>query len=439
MIEYKPKSDTKKIIANMAWMIFDKVFLLLLNLLVIVKIANYYKTEIYGSYQYVVSIVAIFEILVNFVDGRVVKKEYDNYDAENVVYNATLTRLLFSALSMLVGAFFILINKGSHEFSLMFGILLFNSVITSLRFGMANRFEYLLKSKKVVIAADIAAVISLLLQLVAVRMKWSIVAITVIVLISSVISLIIVFIQYKMEFGGSKIHYYVDRNLLLNMIKESVPLAIAASCAIIYTRCDSVMIGNLLSVSDVGIYSIAVRLISVVQIAIGPIRESIYPKLIQLYRSDKTRYIQVYIQATSVLTWIYIIGVLISLVILPYVFRFLNPEYANSFDVYKIYVIGTFFMYNAALRAGHFTLINRGIILTYSQVISVVLNIVLNLFLINKFGLYGAALATVITQAVSLMFSNLFFKKDGCEVFKWQLLALNPFRMLPNYKDKLNG
>ncbi len=36
------------------------------------------------------------------------------------------------------------------------------------------------------------------------------------------------------------------------------------------------MIGNLLSVSDVGIYSIAVRLISVVQIAIGPIRESIY-------------------------------------------------------------------------------------------------------------------------------------------------------------------
>ena len=55
---------------------------------------------------------------------------------------------------MLVRAFFILINKGSHEFSLMFGILLFNSVITSLRFGMANRFEYLLKSREVVIAAS---------------------------------------------------------------------------------------------------------------------------------------------------------------------------------------------------------------------------------------------------------------------------------------------
>ncbi len=67
----------------MAWMIFDKsISFLLLNLLVIVRLQIITKQEIYGSYQYVVSIVAIFEILVNFVDGRVVKKEYDNYDAE---------------------------------------------------------------------------------------------------------------------------------------------------------------------------------------------------------------------------------------------------------------------------------------------------------------------------------------------------------------------
>ena len=41
------------------------------------------------------------------------------------------------------------------------------------------------------------------------------------------------------------------------------------------------MIGNLLSVSDVGIYSIAVRLISVVQIAIGAELRINISKLIQ--------------------------------------------------------------------------------------------------------------------------------------------------------------
>ncbi len=106
---------------------------------------------------------------------------------------------------------------------------------------MANRFEYLLKSKKVeVIAADIAAVISLLLQLVAVRMKWSIVAITVIVLISSVISLIIVFIQYKMEFGGSKIHYYMLRQEFI--IKHDKGKRSVSDCCFMRNylyRCDS--------------------------------------------------------------------------------------------------------------------------------------------------------------------------------------------------------
>ena len=36
-------------------------------------------------------------------------------------------------------------------------------------------------------------------------------------------------------------------------------------------------------------------------------------------------------------------------------------------------------MYNAALRVGHYMLIRRGSILTYSQLISVVVNILFNI------------------------------------------------------------
>lgn len=426
-------SDTKRIIINMGWMTFDKVFLLILNLLVTVKIANYYGSSTYGSYQYAVSVVAIVEILVNFVDGRVVKKEYEGNDPEVVVATATMSRLLFSAISAIVGLIFILCYRGTRSFSIMFAVLLLNAVVTDLRFGMANRFEYLLKSKIIVIASDISATIGSLLQLVAVHFGLSIIAISVIALIASILNLLLISIQYRLEFGNFRFSKAVNGNLLKLFVKQSTPLAIAASCAIIYSRCDSVMVGNMLSTADVGIYSIAVKLISVVQIAIAPVRESVYPKLIQLYNSNRKRYEEVYIRATSILSWIYILGVALSIVVLPFAFRFLNPEYANAFGVYKIYVIGSFFMYNAALRAGHFTLINRGVILTYSQIISVVLNIVLNWFLIKGYGLYGAATATAITQGVSLLFSNLFFKKDGREVFKWQVLALNPLRILPNY------
>ena len=53
----------------------------------------------------------------------------------------------------------------------------------------------------------------------------------------------------------------------------------------------------------------------------------------------------------------------------------------------------------------------------------------MNIVGIKYFGMYGAALATVVTQGLSLFVSNLVFGKDGREVFIWQIKALNPLSM----------
>lgn len=423
------REDTKKIFLNTLWMLFDKVFILILNLIVTVKIANHFGKSGYGSYQYAVNVVALFEILVTFVDGRVVKKRYQNYDSALLVYNATICRTIFSILSAVIGLLFIIFSGRGREFTFMFSMLLLNMILINLRFGMVNRFEYILRSKKTVIAADISMLLSSVLQLEAVRQNWTITSISVIAAVSSAINLIIIYIQYKSEFNCSA-RNHTDKKLIYEMLKESLPLAVAASCAVIYTRCDSVMLGNMLSDDEVGIYSISVKLISIVQIAIAPIRESVYPQMILLYSENKKAYEKRYIQITSLMTWIYIIGVSASLFVLPFAFKFLKPEYSEAFPIYRVHVIGTFFMYNAALRAGHYTMINKGNILMYSQLFSVFANIIMNVIGINLWGMYGAALATIITQAVSLLFSNLCFGKEGKEVFKWQIKALNPMKII---------
>lgn len=275
------RGNLKNILSNTLWMIFDKVFLLVLNLIITMKIANYFGVMEYGSYQYAVSVVTILEIFVAFVDGRVVKKRYIANDSDNLVFNATICRVIFSVGSALIGLFFIITAKRGFQFSVMFSILLINSILINLRFGMANRFEYLLKSRKTVIAADISALVSSILQLAAVQLHYSIIMISIIAAISSAVNLCIVAIQYKTEFANNS-QLYLDKKLITDLIKESTPLAIAASCATIYTRCDSVMLGSMMTAAEVGIYSISVKLISAMQIAISPIRESVYPKLLSL-------------------------------------------------------------------------------------------------------------------------------------------------------------
>lgn len=425
----KKDGNLKRILANTGWMLFDKVFILVLNLVVTVRIANYYGSLGYGTYQYAVSVVALFETLVQFVDARVVKKRYISENPETVVWNATITRMLFSALSLVGGVIYLLFCGETGDYYAIFIVLLVNAILINLRFGMQNRYEYLLRSKKVIIASNIALTVGGVLQLVAVSLHLSILAIVVVTAFSSFLSLSIVYIQYRKEFGRL-IHGGYQKELVKGMVRESLPLAIAASCAIIYSRCDSIMIGSMLSKEDVGIYAIAVKLINIVHIGVAPVRESVYPKMIELYSVNKEQYARRYVQITAILTWIYLVGVLASFVVLPYAFSVLKPEYAEAFPIYQVYVIGSFFTYNAGLRAGHYTLTNRGHVLMYSQVISVVVNIILNYALIKTIGVYGAAIATAATLGISLFVSNVFFGEEGREVFKWQLKGLNPVYIL---------
>ena len=427
-------NSIKNIIRNAGWLTFGSVFNMILSLFVTVRVVNYYGQNDYGSYQYALSVIALFDIAVYFIDSRVVKKEYDLCDPDQVVFTATIGRLFLATIASVLGVVFVIVYNGTKEFSIMFVILLLNAITGSLQFGASNRFSYILKSKKLVLASTITATVSYALQLTSVYLKLSIVALPAISLITTIMATAIISLQYKNEFGSEYKHRVFNRELFELMVKESAPLAIAASAGIVYSRCDSVMIGSMLTMAEVSIYSIATKLIKIVRLPLGPLTESVYPKLIEMYRTDKNKYEKTYIRITSMLTWLYIVGVLFSFLILPFAFRLLKEEYLASLSVYRIYVLGSFFTYNAALRAGHFTLIKRGIILTYSQIASAIVNVILNWVLILNLGLNGAAIATVITEFLSLSVSNLFFKKDGREVFKWQIMALNPLEMLPNYR-----
>lgn len=423
------RMNIKKILANTGWMLFDKVFILLLNIVVTVKVANYYGKSEYGEYQFAVSIVALFEILVTFVDGRVVKKRYSENRPEDLVLCVTLARLLLSFISVLGGIAYILIGDESKVYNVLFIILLMNAMIINLRFGMQNRYEYLLKSRKVILASNIALTVGGLLQLVAISCRFPIISIAAITAFSSLISLCIVYLQYTKEFGRLARGNY-KKEIAKGIMLESIPLGIAASCSIIYSHCDSIMIGGMLTKDEVGIYSIALKLFAVVQIVKAPIVESVFPKMIELYSQNREKYSKRYVQVTAILTWICVLGVLFSFAVLPYFFKFFKPEYEEALPVFKIYVISALFMYNAGLRAGHYTILSRGKVLMYSQVISVFLNLALNYYLITNVGLYGAAVATAITQAISLMVSNLFFGKEGREVFLWQMKGLNPYYII---------
>ena len=419
-----------QVFRNIAWLIFDKTFLAITNALILFVVANYYGAEEYGTLQYATNIVLILEVMFVLVDGRVTKKKYASFDKGSVSVNTIYARLIFSLIVLTIGIIIAFSSK-QEECKCILIILLIDSLVKNMKIGMENRFEYDLLSRNVVLTSNIGLLIGTVLQIGAMIYEKSIVVIALIQLLSSICGSIILSVQFVRKYHH-EIKCNIDLTLIKEIVIESIPLTLAAGAATIYSKCDSLMIGKMLSIKYVGIYSLAAKFVSLIQLFIVPVQTTVYIKMIEWRESGK-KYEDYYLMISSLFTWGAIVIIIVSDLLIPLILSVFKPEYLPALGVFYILSVGTIFMYNAILRSCHFTLNGCGGILLKVQLITVIINVVLNYLFINSWGMNGAALATVISQFISLLLSNIFIK-EAHFVFSMQIMAFNPLNLKKTIK-----
>ena len=98
-------------------------------------------------------------------------------------------------------------------------------------------------------------------------------------------------------------------------------------------------------------------------------------------------------------------------------------EYKDAIPVLKIYIWATVFVSIGIVSSKWFILENLNKITLYRCIIGVIVNILLNFWLIPIFGIAGAAFSTVISQFIQSYFSNIFFSRTR-KIFVLQTKAL---------------
>lgn len=126
---------------------------------------------------------------------------------------------------------------------------------------------------------------------------------------------------------------------------------------IIYCQIDKIMIKQLLGLKEVGIYTIASSLSGIFAILIPPFQNSVYTKLIELYKSNYEKYIKIYLNINTIFTQLYLVLAILSIIVVKYIFPYVyNKEYEGAVSCYIILVISIFFKANGCLQTGHMTL-----------------------------------------------------------------------------------
>ena len=153
-----------KIIKNIAWLLFDKVFILILQFFVGVKIANYYGSESFGLYNYAISLVSFSAILFELLNDRVVKKYFQEENFTKVIHNFNIFR---NSMAILIFVIIVILGKFMNLTPLFYYTLILlcvdNLLITSTQ-GVEIYFDYKLNSKNLVILNNIVKLISYTLQ-----------------------------------------------------------------------------------------------------------------------------------------------------------------------------------------------------------------------------------------------------------------------------------
>lgn len=214
---------------------------------------------------------------------------------------------------------------------------------------------------------------------------------------------------YSLTSGNSGSWQFIQRQ----MMKMALPLLLVSSTSVIASNADSVMLGWLSDMNEVGLYTVAAKVALLVSFVLSISNNAIGPKLASMYSENRIQELEKMVQkVTAGLIAIGLIVVLSFCLGGKAIMSLWGAEFVDAYMVLLILGIGQFF--NISTGCSGMLLIMCGYekLHGYLSVGFVLLNLVLNYFLIVRFGAVGAASATAITTIGENLFKVILAKRN---------------------------
>jgi O-antigen/teichoic acid export membrane protein len=199
-----------------------------------------------------------------------------------------------------------------------------------------------------------------------------------------------------------------NMNHIKNLFSFSLWGFIASGGALIYTNTDTILIGYFMSAADVGIYRVAFQLAGAAAFILGSFSTVLYPKISEWHTKGNLQMIEKTV--SRAIMYSLVLAIPVTAGALFFSDKLMYFCYGESFEsgsvtliVLCLVQIATIFMTLetmclSAMDMPHLSFRVTGI--------SAILNIVLNIVLIPRYGIVGAAVATLFTLTVNALYAN---------------------------------
>ncbi|MCB6569762.1 oligosaccharide flippase family protein [Eubacterium limosum] len=217
-------------------------------------------------------------------------------------------------------------------------------------------------------------------------------------LIASLGILLFFWILNKKEF-----HFKLsDKEIAKTLLKIGLPLLPVFIIYWAFNSTDKIMITHMLDVAQVGIYSIGARVASISQFIYQAFAGGWQYFAFSTMRDDDQ------VQLTSkIFEYLGIISFLAFIILIPFnqlIFNLLfTGDYTKGAEVFPYLFLSPLLSMLFQIAGNQFLVIKKSYYMTLSLALGVVVNIVMNFFMIKAYGIVGCSLSTLTGYAVSVL------------------------------------
>ena len=180
------------------------------------------------------------------------------------------------------------------------------------------------------------------------------------------------------------------------------PLTFVSIIGMVQSWGDNIFIGIFKSASEVGLYNAALPMAGLLLIASTTITFLFVPIITELYAKESKDEVARIYKTTS--KWIFFLNlpVLLILILFPkeVLLVLFGPDYMQAYLVLIVLSFGYFIYSLLQQPSGVLQSIKQTKFILFNSIFVTILNVVLNLTLIPKYGMMGAAIAAVVTFVV---------------------------------------
>ena len=392
----------KRYVQSSVWLLSEKITKLAVAFVLIGLIANQLGPKDFGALSLGLSVATIIWSISNLGLDQILIKEFTNqrYSGSELLSTAVFCRLACSFL-IVIPCFIALYQTSalSAEYKLAYAI-----TIASVLFYNFNSYQAFYQARSQSSHIAVIGLSSLCISsLVKVVLLWSGSGLILFAL-SAAFDIAMNLLLYSLYPTRDSARVRLSAfsvSIVKELWRPAAPMLLCSMMIVVYIRVDQLMIASLLGIEEAGVYSVTIRVVEAYAVIPMLIGTAFFPFICTKPDADNVRTYFDIVMFSSVAMGLAVWAA--AHVAIPLLF---GPAYIQALEILGISMLAAVFSVVGFACTNYLVAVNLGHLRPLRLVLGLVMNVGLNLLLIPRFGLWGAASATLISQVFASWLGN---------------------------------